>query len=172
MVGVRIDGLSREQQRGNLPVVAHCKGLPMQSGRYLKDEPCQRHGSRVLDCKSSMDSQLRLRRRQMNIEIVGREGKPGALGIGHGHGRLGLRGLSCLLGGCRVLVPAEQDLSMRRTLVCRWWWCCLTHCDRTHGNDRRQQRQPVPYKQDFHTLQDPNPLRSFTGFCAAGGAAA
>jgi len=75
-----------------------------------------------------MDCQVRLRRSQMNVQIVSSEGERGTLRVRNGNNGVLRRSLGCLLDHGGILIPVEEYLSMGRGLI-RSWRRCLCYCD-------------------------------------------
>ena len=105
----------------------------------MKDEAGEWGFAGVFYGEAGVDGEVRLRRDEMYVEIVGGEGERGALVIGYGYGGFGgLFGGGIFFGLRVVLVPVEEDLAVR----CGWvgliglgclgwsWRRCLGECER------------------------------------------
>ena len=89
----------------------------------------------------------------MNIQIVSRKGERTPLRIRNRNVRL--LGRNCLFYRRRILIPTEQHRSTRRLLS-------------NQPNREYEHAKETTHHPTAQTPQDPNPLRSFTGFLAAG----
>ena len=117
MISIGIDGLLSERQRRNAPSAPHAQSSPTAAKRRSEARASPAAPSRSSYRKSGMNREMRLRWRQMNVQIVAVKVSEERSASVTARQRLLRRSLRRLLGRRRILIPAEQNLSMRRSLV-------------------------------------------------------